>query len=411
MKIEIITTGDEVVTGVIVDTNSSWIASRCAKLGHEVKHLSSVIDDMGDIGDALTTAAKRADAVIVSGGLGPTSDDITIEAAARTFGVKLVKNEDVLAEMREFFLRVGRPMSRSNDKQAMIPSGGTVLHNKVGTAPGIQVKFRSAEFFFLPGVPKELYQIFDDFVFPWLAAHADRAVHERVLRCFGIPEASIAEKLAGVELSVARLSYRVKFPEIVLKVVARAPTVSQAEKVTSAAAAAIKERLGEIIYGEGDAEIFEVVGRELANRKFTIAVAESCTGGLLTSEITDVPGASAYFERGVVSYSNRSKQEILGVSEETLRAHGAVSRETAIAMAEGIKRISETTFGIGITGIAGPDGGTPEKPVGTVHIALAAPDGTKAHEYHFNRDRAWFKKIVAWTAIDVVRKCLMKQEA
>lgn len=376
VKIEIITTGDEIINGVTVDTNTAWIAERVAKLGHKIVRHSSVFDDKDAIGLLCKEAASRAEVVICTGGLGTTVDDITIEAAFRAFKVKDIS--------------------------------GISLPNRVGQAPGVQVRLGGTEFFFLPGVPKELYQIFDDSVMPWLASHAECVAVERVMRCFGLPESTIDEKLREVTLSQIRLSFRVKFPDVLLKVVATAKNVADAKALADAATEKIYEKLGEVIYGEGESSLSEVVGKMLAAKKVTIAVAESCTGGLLSSIITDVSGSSDYFERGIVSYSNRSKLELLGVSEEVLRANGTVSRDTAMAMAEGVRNKSGTMLGIGVTGIAGPGGGTPEKPVGTVHIALAAPDGVFAHEYHYNRDRIWFKQIVAAKALDLVRKHLLK---
>jgi nicotinamide-nucleotide amidase len=408
MKIEIVTTGNEVMQGVIVDTNTSWIAERAARLGHEIVRHIAVGDDLADIGDVLVAAAKRAEAVIVTGGLGPTVDDLTIEAAAKAFGVELVRDERVLAEIKRFFERVGRSMSKSNEKQALIPEGGEVLPNKVGTAPGISVRLGEAQFFFLPGVPQELYQIFDDSVEPWLAKKAQGAVCERVLRCFGDPEASIDTMLEGVDLGGVYLGFRVKFPEILLKLSVRAATDKKAQALVDAAAEIVRGRLGELVYGQGEDTLAQVVGRMLAEKGMILAVAESCTGGMVADLITDVPGASEYFDRGVVAYSNRSKEEILGVSEDILKAHGAVSSQTAIAMAEGIRENSQATIGIGITGIAGPGGGTPEKPVGTVHIAVATPEGSDVHEYHFQRHRLWFKQIAAATALDLVRRYLLR---
>lgn len=406
MKIEIVTTGDEVMTGVIVDTNTAWIAERCHALGHEIVRHTSIGDDAQVIGGALREACSRAEAVIVTGGLGPTVDDVTVEAVGQAFGVTLVLDEAVLEGIRSYFERVGRPMSSSNEKQALIPEGASVLANRVGTAPGIRARLGEATVFFLPGVPQELFQIFDDAVMPWLAKGSPGAIAERVLRCFGIPEAAIDERLQGVDLCGARLSFRVRFPEIMLKVLARANDVAGAKGIADAAAAAIRDRLGEVVYGEGETSLAAVVEKLLAERGMTIAVAESCTGGALAGAITDVPGSSAVFERGIVSYSNRSKMELLAVTEETLRAHGAVSRETAMAMAEGVRRGSGATIGVALTGIAGPGGGSPEKPVGTVHIALASPEGTKDHEFHFQRDRIWFKQVAVWTALDLVRKYL-----
>lgn len=407
MKIEILTTGDEILQGIIVDTNSAWISEQCQMLGHEVVGHTSVGDDAGAIGEAIKAAANRADCVIVTGGLGPTVDDITVEAAANAFGIKLHLDDAVLAEIKSFFERVGRPMAKTNEKQAMIPEGGRALPNRVGTAPGVQVKFGKAECFFLPGVPRELYQIFGDSVLPWLKENSRGACETHVLRCFGLPEATIDEKLTGVDLAGCRLSFRVKYPEILLKLVARADKPSDAENSVKSAAINIRERLGHVIYGEGETCLAEVTGHMLRDRGLMVAVAESCTGGLVANMLTDVPGSSEYFERGIVSYSNQAKQDLLDVSVDVLRANGAVSRECAMAMAEGIKRLSGASIGIATTGIAGPGGGTPEKPVGTIHLAYAAPDKTEAFEYHFSGDRERLKQMFAMTAINMVRKYLL----
>nr|HPQ81747.1 competence/damage-inducible protein A [bacterium] len=400
--------GDEVMQGVIVDTNTPWIAERCHMFGHEVVRHSAVPDDACAIGDALKAAASRAGAVIVTGGLGPTADDITVESAASAFGVKLYADESVLEEIRNFFERMGRPMSPSNERQALVPDGGRVLPNPVGTAPGIQVNFGGAEFFFLPGVPREMYRIFDDSVTPWLKSKTGGAVSERVLRCFGLPEACVDERLAGVDLFGARLSFRVKFPEILLKLVARAGESEDSNGIASRAAKAVRARLGDVVYGEGESSLPEVVGAMLSDRRMTISVAESCTGGLLSSAITDVSGSSSWFERGAVTYSNRAKIEILGVPEDVLRAHGAVSAEVAMSMADGMRRSSGASVAVAITGIAGPGGGSPEKPVGTVFIALSSEQETKANEFHFARERLMFKQMVSWTALDLVRRDLLK---
>ncbi len=407
MKIQIVTTGDEVMQGVIIDSNTAWIAERCAQLGHQVIRHESVGDDIEAIGDVLQGASDRADAVMVTGGLGPTTDDLTIEAASKALKVKLVKDEEVLEGIRHFFKMVGRPMSSSNEKQALIPEGSETLQNKVGTAPGVKVKLNDCWFFFMPGVPKELYQIFDDSVMPWLSERTEGVVREQVLRCFGEPEASIDEMLKDVDLGDARLSFRVKFPEILLKLVVRSKTLSDADKILNAATSMVREKLGDIVYAEGDTSLPEVVGRILRDNNMKIAVAESCTGGLIASMITDVPGSSEYFTRGYVAYSNKSKMELLAVGEEILKSYGAVSAETAMAMARGVRMGGDASIGIGVTGIAGPGGGTPDKPVGTVYIGISAGEMTRAFKYSFNRDRIWFKNIVAAMAIDLIRKTVI----
>lgn len=378
MNIIVVTTGDEIMQGIIVDTNTAWISERCRELGHDVIEHISVGDDPKAIGDTLKLSASNAGCVIVSGGLGPTSDDLTIDAAAKAFGVKI---------------------------QAMVPEGGRVLPNKIGTAPGIQIRFKDSEFFFLPGVPKELYQIFNDSIIPWLKKHSSSLFHSVVLRCFGLPEATIDTKLREVDLSKVRLSFRVKFPEILLKLSAEGSVVG--EESVAKAVSSIKEVLGDVVYGSGDAGMPAVLGGLLVKKKMTMAVAESCTGGLISNVITDVPGSSEYFERGVVSYSNKSKQEILEISEETIRGYGAVSAETARAMAKGVKNISGADIGLAVTGVAGPGGGTPGKPVGTVYIAYETHDKKEDFKYLFTGNRVEIKQMTAMTAIDIVRRYLI----
>lgn len=410
MDIEIITTGNEILIGRVIDSNKAWIAERCQMLGHKVIRHTSVGDDEQAIGDALQAACKRADCVIVSGGLGPTSDDITIEAAAKAFGVTLYRDEGVVESIQDFFHRRDREMSDSNLKQAQIPEGGEVLPNKVGTAPGVRVKLGDAWTVFLPGVPKELYQIFKDSVMPWLASESNQRFVQKILRCFGQPEADIAQQLDDLELGNVQLAYQVKYPDILLRLVAYDADEKKAKSYLDDAARRIYERVGALVYAEGEDRMSNVVGSMLRDAGVSLASAESCTGGLLASMFTDTPGASEYFERGFVTYSNASKMQLLGVSEETMRANGAVSRETAMAMAEGARRAAGTNLGVALTGIAGPGGATPDKPVGTVYIALATPDGTDCHHYVFARDRIWFKKMAATAALNMIRRYLLSMK-
>jgi len=407
MDIEIITTGNEILIGRVVDSNKAWVAERCQMLGHKVVRHTSVGDDEQAIGDAMQAACRRADCVIVSGGLGPTSDDITVEAAAKAFGVTLYRDEDVVETIQDFFHRRDREMSDSNLKQAMIPEGGEVLPNKVGTAPGIRVKLGDAWTIFLPGVPKELYQIFNDSVMPWLASESNQRFVQKILRCFGQPEADIAQQLGDLKLGNVELAYQVKYPDVLLRLVAYDADEQKAKTHLEDAARRIYERIGSLIYAEGEDKMPKVVGSMLRDAGMNLATAESCTGGELASMMIDISGASEYFDRGFITYSNASKMQLLGVSEETLRANGAVSRETAMAMAEGARRAAGTNLGIALTGIAGPGGATPDKPVGTVYIALATPDGTDCHHYVFARDRIWFKKMAATAALNMIRRYLL----
>jgi len=409
MKIEIITIGDEVLSGAIVNTNAAWLGERLWSRGYELHWHTTVGDEPEKITEALLKAAERSLAVIVTGGLGPTIDDITLETAAKAFGQKLVLNEVALQAVKNRFKKIGREMTPNNEKQALLPEGCKMIPNKVGTAPGAHVIHRDVHYFFMPGVPREMHQQFEDYVLPELMCLEEekRAYAFRLLRCFGAPEATMAQRLEGMDLMGLDLAYRVSFPEILIKASSWGPDPTVLERRVAGAEAEIRKRLGDLVYGEGEEPFPAVAGRLLKERGATLATAESCTGGKLANLITDVPGSSAYFDRGVVTYSNASKAEMIGVPASLIKTFGAVSSETAVAMAKGVRKLAKTTYGIGITGIAGPDGGTTEKPVGTVHIALDAEDGTIARELHFATTREWFKKVAAFAALDLLRKKML----
>lgn len=409
MKLEILTIGDEILSGNIVDTNFAWLGDRLWTAGIELHWHTTVGDEPEEISQALLASVGRSQAVIVTGGLGPTTDDITIEVAAQAFGLPLVLNLQALEAIKERFGKIGREMTPNNKKQAMLPDGSEALSNKVGTAPGCHLVFKKTHFFFLPGVPREMKQQFDDSVFPALLRLDPTKVQfrQKILRCFGLPEATIGQKLDGMDLTGVDLAYRVSFPEILLKISARGGDVAGLEKRIQEVEGEIRTRLGDVVYGEGGEGLAAVVGQLLTKRRETLSVAESCTGGLLASLITDVPGSSRYFERGVVTYSNQSKTELINVPESLIKTFGAVSSEVAVAMAKGVRRLAKTTYGLAITGIAGPEGGTPEKPVGTVHIALDSESGTEAREFHFPTNREWFKLVAAFSALDLLRKRLL----
>jgi competence/damage-inducible protein CinA-like protein len=409
MKLEILTIGDEVLSGAITDTNASWIGERLWSRGYELHWHTTVADEPDKITEALLAAAGRSRAVVVTGGLGPTLDDITLETAAKAFGLKLIKNEIALQAIKNRFKKIAREMTANNEKQALLPEGSFMIPNKVGTAPGCHAVFKDCHFFFLPGVPREMKQQFEDYVLPAIAGleSEKRGYVFRFLRCFGAPEATMAQKLEGIDLTGVDLAYRVAFPEIYIKASAWGPDPTFLERRVSAVEKEIRSRLGDLVYGEGEETFPALIGRLLKERGETLATAESCTGGHLANLITDIPGSSAYFERGVVTYSNTSKTEILGIPESMIKTFGAVSSETAVAMAKGVRRLAKTTYGIGITGIAGPDGGTIDKPVGTVHIALDSADATIERELHFATTREWFKKVVAFAALDLLRKKIL----
>lgn len=409
MQIEVITIGDEILCGNIVDTNFAWIGDQLWMRGYDLIWHTTVADEPERIKQALLAATERSELVLVTGGLGPTTDDITLKCAAEAFGVPHLHCEEALQVVRRFFQKTGREMSPNNRNQALMPQGGKVIENDVGTAPGCHFKFKNTDYFFMPGVPQEMKPQVLNTVIPFLQVKETAQFHYRLFRCYGLPEAQFDQQLREAKelqkIPGLRLAFRVSFPELFIKISSTdrgrgAESVAEAERV-------IKEKIGSYIYAEGDNPIEKVVGQLLTDRKLTLAVAESCTGGFLANMITDAPGSSAYFERGVVTYSNRSKTELLGVSEKLIQEKGAVSSEVAIAMAEGIQRVAGTNYGIGITGIAGPTGATADKPLGTVHIALAYPGGVKQRQFQFFRDRPWFKVFTAHAALHMLRRKIL----
>ncbi len=410
MKAEILTIGDELLRGEIVDSNKALLAERLLQLDIETRFQSSVRDDPADMEDALRRAARRADVVLVSGGLGPTRDDLTIDVLATAFDRKLVLHEPSLAAIRDFFARMGREMAAVNAKQAWIPEGAEALPNPIGTAPGCLLVAGEVPIFCLPGVPRELARMMDEQVLPRIEARcAGRAVvRARILRTFGMGESSLEEALAGIAQDGAvTLGFRTAFPDNLLRPLARAATVAEAEAKLDAVCTAIRERLGALVYAEGDEPLEAVAGRLLRERGMTLAVAESCTGGLLAERVTHIAGASDYFLGGVVAYANAAKQALLGVPAELLDQHGSVSEPVARAMAEGARERFGADLALATTGVSGPGGGSAEKPVGTVCIALSREGGTHAERFVFPLDRARHRSLTAQIGLDWVRRTLL----
>jgi nicotinamide-nucleotide amidase len=410
---EILTIGDELLRGEIVDSNKSFLSERLLSLDIETRHHTSVGDDPDDMIDAFRRAAERSDYVLVSGGLGPTRDDLTAEALAAAFGRELVLDEAALETIRAFFRGIGREMTRNNESQAYFPEGAEVLPNPIGTAPGFLVVERGTCFFCMPGVPRELHRMTDEQVLPRIVARrgSGRVVRSTLLRTFGMGESSLDAELGDVAASGdVSLGFRTAFPENYLRPLARADTVEEADASLARVCAAIRERLGALVYGEGDETLDAVVGRLLRERGKTIAVAESCTGGLVAERITDTPGSSAYFLGGVVAYANSAKKTLLGVPESILAEHGAVSEPVARAMAEGARERFGADFGVATTGISGPDGGTEAKPVGTVYVALARDEGTHCEHFLFPLDRTRHRQLTAQIGLDWVRRALLGEE-
>lgn len=405
MAATILCIGTELLRGEIVNTNANWIAEQLTELGFEVSEIATVDDDPGRIIAALERLSGVSSVIIGTGGLGPTSDDLTTYSVARLLGVPLVRHDPSIEAIRRRFEALGRTMSPSNGKQADFPEGADVLPNPIGTAPGFAVTYGGARAFFLPGVPREMTRMFEEQVTPQIAKLAPRLTHQVRLKTFGLPESVVGERLTSIESDFpgVTLGYRAHFPEIEVKVRARASSQPEARTLADRAAVEVRKRLGEVVYGEGEETLADAVGRALRQRGWRLAVAESCTGGLVGHMLTK-QAASDYFVGGVIAYANSVKSGVLGVSEETLRGHGAVSSEVAAAMAEGAKRALEVDIAVSITGIAGPSGGTSEKPVGLVYWAVAHPGGTLVRERVFHGERRMIQKIAAYAALSLVRE-------
>jgi nicotinamide-nucleotide amidase len=417
--VTILSTGDEVVEGRTLDTNACYIADRMAGLGLGVVAQLTVGDFPERLEWAWTTALEQADLVISTGGLGPTADDLTNETLARVAGVELVLDEEQADRIRTIFAAIGRPMPDNNLRQATLPQGAIVIPNGLGTAPGYRLTIprglRRPVAVVLPGVPREMKPMLEETVEPWIATRlgADRSVLSRTFQTFGMSESAVDEALAGlIDPEQGRVAFRASFPQISVRL-----TVVGREDEARARLARlgdrIAERLGPAVYAEGDDATMEsVVGALLRSKRLRLATAESCTGGLIGSRVTDVAGSSDYYAGGVVAYSNSLKERLLGVSKTTLAMFGAVSEETACEMATGARKASGADVAVATTGIAGPTGGTTEKPVGTVAIALASggPGGeenVRSKTYQLWGNREWVKILTSQVALDWVRRHLL----
>ena len=404
MKAEVITIGDEILLGQTIDTNSAFISRELSQLGIDVNYKTSVGDDIQTISEALTTGLSRADLVITTGGLGPTNDDITKKAIVKVFKRNLVFHEEILKKVEEGFRKRGMEMPKINQNQALQPQGSKALPNQFGSAPGIFIQEKDKIFFALPGVPLEMRSIMENDVLPLLQRVSEVKVFQRKLRTTDMPESLIYEMIEPIINN--RPEVKVAFLPGFLGVDIRLNSESQ-EKLEGMENN-IKEVLGNSIYGEDDISLEEVVGKLLKDKGKTISVAESCTGGLIGKRFTNVSGSSEYFERGVVSYSNQAKMEILKVPQDMIEKHGAVSEQVAILMAEGIRKISRTDYGLSVTGIAGPTGGTEEKPVGLVWIGFAHENDSFAQKFLFGEDRETNRQRAAQAALNLVRLFLTR---
>jgi nicotinamide-nucleotide amidase len=416
MNAWILAVGSEMLTPFRVDTNSLAITERLNAIGYDVRMKIVVGDAVNELASMFTLAAASADLVVCTGGLGPTDDDVTRDAVSRAFNLPLVVDEAIVDGIRARFERRGMKMQEINRRQAMVPRGATVVANQFGTAPGLWIEHGAAEIVLLPGPPREMTPMFEAIVKERLAARSGgRGLFRRVLKITGRTESDVdaaAQPVYGawtqgpIPISTTILAV---MGQIELHLTASAPNRAAGDAALANAVAELEPVLGTAVYSTDGRPLEAVVGAMLKERHWTIAAAESCTGGLLMSRLTDVPGSSAYVDRGVVCYSNESKVEWLGVPPALLAEHGAVSDAVGRAMAEGIRARAKASVGIGITGIAGPDGGTPEKPVGMVVIAVATDMGTNARTFHFMGGRAMVNFQSTQAAMNMLRLLLAER--
>jgi len=411
MRITTLSIGDELISGRVRDTNAGDIASQLLTRGLRVQRHMVVGDSEPDIIGALTELSRMADAVIVTGGLGPTADDLTAHAAARATGRRLVVNEEAKAHVRQICSTMDAlVVCTLNDKQAMIPTKSVLIPNPNGTACGFHLMHNGSFLFFMPGVPDEMRPMLAASVIPFLLERTThrQAIQTRHVNLFGLSEAEADERLQGVarpDQGVV-LGMCVTFPWIRVTVSCAADSPDTSVERVEQAVATVRERLQEYVFSDGEAGMDEAVAGLLAASGLTLALAESCTGGMIAQRITSVAGSSAYFLQGLVTYSNQAKERLLGVPAQILETSGAVSSECASAMAKGVRREAGSALGLAVTGIAGPDGGSDEKPVGTVFISLAASDGCWTKRFQFRGSREQIRIMTTWTSLDWLRRYL-----
>lgn len=410
MQGEIILTGTELITGQVAEVNARYAARRLHESGLAVQCITTLGDGAPLFGEVLHRALGRSRFVIITGGLGPTDDDLTVAQAAEVLGLKLIQDEAVLTCIRQRLGERGFAWEPRYGKMALIPVGATILDTG-RMACGFSLKHQDVWLFFLPGVPPEMRHLFEAGVLPVLLGLIDKPVYvvQRSLRLFGKMEVEIQQAVHAVEkgLEGVEVGFYPNFPEVHLSLTARGPEQAPLEERLERFVAALSQEVGEALLGEDGATLEEVVGRELRRQGKSLAVAESCSGGLICHRLTNISGSSDYFQGGVVTYSNRAKMDLLTVPADTLKQHGAVSPDTATAMARGVQKLFHADFGLAVTGIAGPTGGTPTKPVGLVFVGLATPRRVETRRHQFPGDRERVKVLTAETALDWLRRELM----
>jgi nicotinamide-nucleotide amidase len=413
MQVEIITIGDELLIGQVVDTNSAWMGEQLNLIGLRVVQITSISDQREHILKALEEAAGRAEIILITGGLGPTSDDITKPTLCEYFNSPLVFHPEVLEEVERMFASRGMPVTGVNRKQAEVPASATVMTNHNGTAPGMWFEKDGKIYVSMPGVPFEMKGIMTDYVLPALTKRfTNQAIYHKTVLTQGMGESSVAARIEEWEKALPgniKFAYLPQPGMVRLRLTGIGSDFEVLKKQVDEVAQKLIPLIGELIYGYNDDKLEIIIGQLLKAKKATLSTAESCTGGYVAHLITAIPGSSDYYYGSIVAYHNNIKQTLLGVKKTVLQDFGAVSREVVIAMAEGARKTLGTDYAIATSGIAGPDGGTPEKPVGTVWIAVASPTGTEAKLLHLGPNRQRTINMAAFNVLNMLRKELLKK--
>ncbi|MGA2623240.1 MAG: competence/damage-inducible protein A [Bacteroidota bacterium] len=411
MRAEIIAIGDELLIGQVVNTNAAFIAQQLNAVGIAILRTTTVGDDEDEILKAFQGSIENADITIVTGGLGPTHDDITKKTICGFFETDLTMNQEVLLNIRELLQRRNVLPTKMVEEQALVPRIASVIRNELGTAPGLFIEQNHRYFFALPGVPHEMERMVDNFIVPLLRSkRSGLAILHRTLSTTGIPESALAEKLGDLAalLGNAKLAFLPSTSGVRLRITVVDKHERAAAELIDEVESRIRTKVGKYIYGVDDETLEQCIGAILVARHLRLAVAESCTGGLIAHRLTNVSGSSRYFDRAVIAYSNQAKVDNLNVPPESIEAHGAVSKEVAEAMASGIRQVARTDIGISTTGIAGPTGGTPEKPVGLAWIGYSDRQETMAIKCQFGYGRLQIKERTAQAALDLIRRKLLQ---
>lgn len=411
MKIHIITIGDEILIGQITNTNASFMGDLLVSNSFSVNSTSVVSDNEEEILKEYDRTFKENDVVISTGGLGPTHDDVTLKCIVKYFDTELIENEEVLEKIKEILKKRGREITDTNRKQALVPKNSIPIENTKGTAPGVWIEKDGKIFIALPGVPMEMKAMMEDTVVPKLLEKFPPkfVTKRRTLLTTGIPESFLYDELKSIDgiIEKGKLAFLPSVFGVRIRITAIEDDEAKAEEKVFEIEQQIRAKIGRYIYGKDDQTLEEVIGKLLKDRGLSIAVAESCTGGLISSRITNISGSSAYFQRGLITYSNGAKVELLGIDEDSLEEHGAVSLEVARQMAEGVKAVSGTDIGLAVTGIMGPTGATENKPVGLVYIGICDDKVCTAKEFHFGNERLVNKDRTSQAALEMLRRNLL----